>query len=401
VFPERFREDAGKVISLIDGSGGYIVHHDDADGLSSAAILKACFERKGLNFSFICLEKLFPKVVEKVHEKGLPVVYADLGSPHADTISSKNCGKNVVLILDHHDPRPCSDPMVFDLNLEHYGFSGERDFSASTVAYLFSLIVDERNFDLSYLALVGSKEIPSGFTGLNARILDDALDKGVLKKDRKIEIVKFSVSIDELFSALQILGSVGYYRGGPNVGIRVALEGFSSESKKFLEELEGERKEANRRLLAILYRSGLKETKYIQYFDSRNMFNGMGSKVLGTFCSYLSYQKSLVKADKYLLGYMDLLDEVPSFGKLDERLAKVSVRVPEGLRKAVEEDRMPSAIDILSVAEEMGGFSDGHEFAASCVIPKDSLEKFIAEVDKLVEDWVNGVRRVKRKAVID
>ncbi|MGC8910976.1 MAG: DHH family phosphoesterase [Nitrososphaeria archaeon] len=401
MIPEKFREGAEKVISLIDGLGGYVVHHDDADGLSSAAVLKACFERKGLNFSFICLEKLFPKVVEKIHERGLPVIYADLGSPHAETISLKNRGRSVVLILDHHDPRPCSDTMVFDLNLEYYGFSGERDFSGSTVAYLFSLILDERNFDLSYLALIGSKEIPSGFVGVNAMILEDALEKGVLKRNKKLEVVKLGVSVDELFSVLQILGSVGYYRGGPNTGIKVALEGFSDESKKFLEELESERKEANRRLLAILYRGGLKETKYIQYFDSMNMFKGMGGKVLGTFCSYLSYQRRLVKADKYLLGYMDLLDEVPGFGKLDDRLTKVSLRVPDGLRKDVEEGRMPSAIDVLSVAEELGGFSDGHEFAASCVIPKDSLEEFIVKVDGLIGDWVNGVRKVKRKAVID
>lgn len=397
--PEKFREEAKKVVGLIGGSGGYVVHHDDADGLSSAAVLKACFERKGLKFSFICLEKLFPKVVERVHEGGLPVVYADLGSPHADTIASKNRGRSVALILDHHDPRPCSDPMVFDLNLEHYGFSGERDFSGSTVAYLFSLVVDEGNFDLSYLALVGSKEIPSGFTGLNAKVLNDALEKGVIKGNRRVEIVKLGLSVDELFSALQILGSVGYYRGGPDVGIKVALEGFSEESRRLLEELEGERKEANRRLLAILYRSGLKETRYIQYFDSMNMFKGMGSKVLGSFCSYLSYQRRLVKADKYLLGYMKMSDEVPGFGRLGERLIKVSVRVPDGLRAAVEGNRMPSAIDLLGVAEDVGGFSDGHEFAASCVIPEERFEEFISGIEKLVEDWVNGAKRVKRKAV--
>ncbi|MBC7091494.1 MAG: DHH family phosphoesterase [Nitrososphaeria archaeon] len=399
--PEKFRENVKKIIDLIGKSECYIVHHDDADGLSSAAVLKAFFERRGVNFRNICLEKLFPKVVEKVHERGLPVVYADLGSPHADTISQKNICRRPVLILDHHDPRPCSDPLIFDLNLEHYGFSGERDFSASTVTYLFSSILEEKNFDLAYLAIVGSKEIPAGYIGLNAKILDEAIRNGVLEKGRQIKVAKLGLSVDELFSALQIYGSVGYYRGGPNVGIRVALEGFSEESKKFLDKLEGERRDANRRLLAILYRSGLNETKYLQYFDSRNMFKGMGSKVLGTFCSYLSYQKRLVKANKYLLGYMDLLDEVPGFGRLNERLVKVSVRVPEGLREAVEENRMPSAIDILGLAEEMGGFSDGHEFAASCVIPKDSLEEFIVKVDGLVEDWVNGVRRVKRKAIID
>lgn len=167
-----------------------------------------------------------------------------------------------------------------------------------------------------------------------------------------------------------------------------------------MKTLERERMEANKRLLAILYKNGLEETKYIQYFDSKNIFSSMGSKVLGSFCSYISYQKRLIKLDKYILGYMDLLDEIPGFGRLDERLVKVSVRIPERLKKAVEESRMPSAIDILAAAEDVGEFSDGHEFAASCIVPKERFEEFISGLDKLVEDWVNGVKRVKRKSLL-
>lgn len=401
MYPSEFKDRALKALNLLSNYREiFIVHHDDADGLASAAILKVALERKKFNAKFVCLEKLFPKVVGLIHERGLPVIYADLGSPHADLISLKNVKENTIIILDHHDPVPFSNPSVFDLNLEYFGLKGETDFSGSTISYLFSIILDENNFDLSYLAIVGSREIPVEIFGLNAKILETAIKNNILKKNKHLEIIKLGLSVDELFSALQILGSVGYYRSGPDIGIKVALEGFSNESKKFLVELERERKEANRKLLAILYKNGLKETKYIQYFDSKNMFRGMGSKVLGSFCSYISYQKRLIKVDKYILGYTDMSDEIPGFGRLDEKLVKVSVRVPDGLKKFVEENKMPSAIDLLSVAEEVGGFSDGHDFAASCVIPKEVLEEFISGVNRLVDDWVNGIRRIKRKTII-
>ncbi len=400
MYPNSFRDKALESIRLLSNyKKVLIVHHDDADGLASAAILKRALENR-FDIKLICLEKLFPKIVESVHEEGVPVIYADLGSPHADLISLKNVKGSPTIILDHHDPVPTSTPSVFDLNLEYFGFKGETDFSGSTISYLFSIILDENNFDLSYLAIVGSREIPGDIVGLNAKVLEDALKNNILKKNKRLEIVRFGLSVDELFSALQVMGSVGYYRGGPGVGIKVALEGFSEDSKKFLDTLERERKEANKRLLAILYRNGLEETKYIQYFDSKNIFSGMGSKVLGSFCSYISYQKRLIKLDKYILGYMDLLDNIPGFGRLGERLVKVSVRVPERLKKAVEEGRMPSAIDILAVAEDVGGFSDGHEFAASCIVPKERFEEFISGLDKFVEGWVNGVRRVKRKSLV-
>jgi len=49
-----------------------LFHHNDADGLSSGAILKAAFERQGYSVRRFSLEKPYPKVLEKVfHSKSL------------------------------------------------------------------------------------------------------------------------------------------------------------------------------------------------------------------------------------------------------------------------------------------------------------------------------------------
>ncbi|MEM3872078.1 MAG: hypothetical protein QXE05_05920, partial [Nitrososphaeria archaeon] len=91
MYPDEFKCKVLKVLERLSNFKNiYIVHHDDADGLASAAILKMAFERKKFNMKLVCLEKLFPIVVELLHKNDVPIIYADLGSPHADLISLKN-----------------------------------------------------------------------------------------------------------------------------------------------------------------------------------------------------------------------------------------------------------------------------------------------------------------------
>jgi hypothetical protein len=61
-----------------------LFHHNDSDGISSAAILTAAFERAGISFRRYCLEKPYPQVVTQIlnlHKNEKPrVVVADFGS---------------------------------------------------------------------------------------------------------------------------------------------------------------------------------------------------------------------------------------------------------------------------------------------------------------------------------
>jgi len=364
-----------------------LVYNNDADGICAAAIVKKSLEREGFRIKSLCLEKLYPRVCRNLHarERGI-LFYADLGSSHTDLVSDANGGRNLVVILDHHDPALVWDPMVFDLNLEHFGYRGEADFSSSTCSYLFAKELCERNFQLAYLALTGSLEIPGEFSGLNAQVLSEALERKVVRrKGKSYESARLGMRIDELFSVLQILGSVGYYRGGPELGLSTCLEGFTRDVERVVERLEAERKEANRRLLERLLEGGLGETEHVQYFDSGDSFRGMGVKVLGTFCSYLSYQRRIVKQDKYLIGFMRIPREVPGWGDLGEELVKVSARTAGRLRNRIERGEMPPVVEVLKKAVEgTGGFADGHAFAASCVIPVEFAGEFAEEAERAV-----------------
>lgn len=386
----KFEEKLKSAISEMKRLGvseAIVVHHDDADGLCSAAITKKALEREGIKAKVFCLEKIYPEVIQSLHEEaGRLIFYVDIGSAHADYISECNKGKNLTIILDHHDPRPATDPKVYDLNLEHFGFKGETDFSGATCCYLFARTLNPANMDLSYLAIIGSCEIPGEFQSLNKAVLEESLKNGIIKPARKTyEIVKFGARVDKFFSMLQILGAAGYYEGGPTLGIDACLNGLSEKIESKVEELENKRKTTNKRLLAILYRQGLRETEHIQWFDAGDLYRGMGSKVIGQFCSFLSYQARLVKSDKYIIGFMNLQPEIPGWGRLRQFLAKASVRTPKVLKKLIEDGKMPGAVEMLVEASKGFGIADGHQYAANVVLPRDMKEKLIERAEQYLK----------------
>lgn len=389
---DRFGERAVQAISELKKGRrkeAFVVHHDDADGLASGVITSLCLEREGYTVKRFCLEKVYPEVIESIHaKKGRVIFYSDIGSAHADLISKCNASKNLTIILDHHDPIEAMDPRVFDLNLEHFGFRGEADFSGATCCYLFAKTLNGKNKDLAYLALVGSSEIPQGFLGINKAVLDEALKNGVVKVvGKKVEVIKFGIAVNALFSALQILGPVGYYTRGPELGIKACLEGITPEIKRELDKLESKRKEANKKLLSKLYRERLKETEHIQWFDAEDTYAGMGTKVIGTFCSFLLYQTRVVKPDKYIVGITNMSAEIPGWGELKASLVKASARVPKELQKLIEQGKMPSAVELLREASKGFGVADGHEFAANVIVATSMKQTLIENLERTVKSF--------------
>ncbi|MBS7647083.1 MAG: DHH family phosphoesterase [Candidatus Bathyarchaeia archaeon] len=387
---QDFRQKAKHVMMQLKRESArraIIVHHDDADGLCSAAIIKRMLEREGLNVETFCLEKVYTEVIADLHSKmGVIFFYADIGSSHADLISELNCGRNLTIILDHHDPKPSKDPMVFDLNLEHFGFKGETHFSGATCCYLFAKELSEDNIDLSYLAVVGSSEIPEGFKSINEAVLQEALNKAIIrKKGKSLEIPHLGVKVDTLFSKLQILGAVGYYENGPEIGVSACLEGISEAVEAKINVLEERRKEANRKLLGRLYREGLQETEHIQWFDAEDMYKGMGTKVIGQFCSFLSYQTRLIKPHKYLLGFINVPREIPKWGQLKEKFVKASVRVPKPMQKLIDDGKMLGAVNFLEKASEPFGIADGHQYAANVVLPEDKKLALLENAEQILQ----------------
>jgi hypothetical protein len=130
--------------------------------------------------------------------------------------------------------------------------------------------------------------------------------------------------------------------------------------------------------------------KNVQWFHAKDNYKGMSGKVVGSFCSYLSYQR-LVTPMKYLIGMMNVPPDIPGWGRLSSAHVKVSGRVPQTLARAVETGKRPPLSKILPEAcETLRGFGDGHTVAASGVIPVGvgAEELFLGEIDRLAGTMV-------------
>src|SRR5207245_8747163 len=81
-----------------------ILHHDEADGLCSAALTKLAIEKLGIETRLICLDKLYPEVVKDVEGCSRRLVaFSHLGPAHVQLLESQNRSRSILVILDHHD----------------------------------------------------------------------------------------------------------------------------------------------------------------------------------------------------------------------------------------------------------------------------------------------------------
>ncbi len=277
-----------------------VFHHNDADGLTSGAILTRALGRQGYAVRRYCLEKPYPAVLKKVFEQeGKALIFADFAGRIAPLISDLNRGRNLVLILDHHVAEPATDVRVHNLDPDLFGLKGDRDISASTTCYLFGLELDGVNRDLATLAAVGA--VADGFFVDGALVSENREAALEAVRQGKMEIrpaqrgeqyllpgSEGAKACLELGDYLDLLGGVGYYQGGPDMGVAVCLEGSSVESERMAEELRATRTRIFSEEMATLKSGGLRHTPHIQWFHVEKRFFPMGVKMIGAFCDMRS-----------------------------------------------------------------------------------------------------------------
>ena len=213
---ENFKADDGTI---------KVVSHLDADGLSSAAILTKALKRLDRKFSLSIVKQLSPSILSQFKSEAYEIfLFADLGSGNIVDIK-KNISAKKVIILDHHQPQHVENSFSH-LNPMLFGLDGNKDVSGAGLAYLFAKFLDEKNQDLSTLALIGAigdNQESKGFTSLNKIILEDA--------KQYLEIITglrmFGTQTKPLFKILQ-------YSTDPYIP---GVTGDEQASKDFLKQL--------------------------------------------------------------------------------------------------------------------------------------------------------------------
>ena len=380
-----------------------IFHHNDSDGLSSGAILTRAFERQGYEVRRFCLEKPYPAVLKKVFEQeGGLIVFADFAGRIAPLISGLNQGRNLTLILDHHVAEASTDARVLNLDPDLFGLKGDRDISASTTCYLYAKTMDPVNCDMAYIAAVGA--VGDGFF-VDGRLVSQNRDAALeAVKQGKIEIRENKggelyllkgpngdIPVIEFGDYLDILGGVGYYQKGPDMGINVCLEGVSPESDRMVDELKAIRTRIFNEEIARLQAGGLSQAPHIQWFHVEKRLFPMGVKMIGAFCDAIKDTK-YIDPQKYIAGFQIIPDEIPGFDAITFNQVKISMRVSSYMEGEIRAGRaMGLNILLPEATNRLGGFSDAcHSLTAATTVAIGKEENLIDEMEKIIKGEFHG-----------
>jgi len=379
-----------------------VVHHNDADGLSSAAVLSAALARAGYTVVRVPLERVHRPINARLHDDlaGTPVIYADLGGRSGPMIAEVNRGRSLTLIVDHHMAEDVDDPMTMNLSSELYGVSGERDISAATAAWFFALALDHENRDLAYLGVIGaigdSHERGGALIGENRMAMEEAARRShirVLETEGREEYVltRFSPEspLKPLAKALTTLGAAGYAMGGPEIGVRTCLAGPSQEQAHKLSEMEDIKKQRFETALKFIRDEGLIASQHTQWFCVEDRFAPMGVKMIGEFCMEIR-NSSFVDPARYIAGFQDMPTEIPGLGEFSWDLVKMSMRVPAPLEEKIIAGDMPGLSWLLpEAARKVNGSIDAcHDYAAAALVERGREADIVKALDELVSNRI-------------
>jgi len=380
-----------------------VFHHNDADGLTSGAILTRALERQGFKVERFCLEKPYPAVLRKVYEQeGSILIFADFAGRIAPMLSELNKGRNLTLILDHHVAEASTDPRVLNLDPDLFGLKGDRDISGSTTCYLFALTLDSVNRDMAQIAAVGA--VADGFfvdgrlVSQNRDVAQEAVRQGLIEIRKQqtgeqylLTSSKGQIPCIELGDYLDILGGVGYYQKGPEMAVRVCLEGVSPESDRMVEHLKAIRTKIFDEQITRLQSGELKKAPHIQWFHVQDRFFPMGVKMIGAFCDVIK-DTNHIDPQKYIAGFQIIPDEIPGFGAIKFNEVKISMRVSPFMEGEIRAGRaMGLNILLPEATDRLGGFSDAcHSLTAATTVAIGKEEKLIEEMEKIIQGESNG-----------
>ena len=202
-----------------------LVSHNDADGISAAAVIANALKEEDVQFHTTLIPRLKEETVNQMRsEKYDLFIFSDMGSPF---IKEFNTYKHDVIVADHHQVDDTeSESNVIHINPHLFEIDGSRDLCGAGSAYLTVRDMDKKH--LAYFALVGAfgdMQGQDGFTGVNQLILNDALESGTVEVHEGLKIV--SKASEPIFKSL------AYTFSPPLPGISGDLEG----SQEFLERM--------------------------------------------------------------------------------------------------------------------------------------------------------------------
>jgi len=171
-----------------------VTTHIDCDGLTSGSIITKALIRAGAKCTVRTSKEFSKNIVEsfKADSRDFHIV-TDLGGGFAKELD--NALTDNWIVLDHHQIPDEEIDNQNVINSWKYGIDGGVDICAGGMAYLASMALDEKNSDLSALAVVsalGDRQDQGerkSFTGKNFEIANAAKELGLVDIDLDLLLV--------------------------------------------------------------------------------------------------------------------------------------------------------------------------------------------------------------------
>jgi len=171
-----------------------VTTHLDCDGLTSGSIITKALIRAGANCTVRTSKEFSKKIVEsfKTDSRDFHIV-TDLGGGFAKDLNEA-VGDNWI-VLDHHQISEEEKENQNMINAWNYGIDGGSEICAGGMAYLASVALDEKNSDLSAIAVVsalGDRQDQGerkSFVGKNFEIANVAKEEGLVDIDLDLLLV--------------------------------------------------------------------------------------------------------------------------------------------------------------------------------------------------------------------
>ena len=171
-----------------------ITTHIDCDGLTSGSIIAKALIREGANCTLRTSKEFSKNIVEsfKTDSRDFHIV-TDLGGGFAKDLN-QTLGDDWI-VLDHHQISEEEKDSQNVINAWKYGIDGGSEICAGGMAYLAAMALNEKNSDLSEIAVVsalGDRQDQGerkSFTGKNFEIANTAKELGLVEIDLDLLLV--------------------------------------------------------------------------------------------------------------------------------------------------------------------------------------------------------------------
>ncbi len=435
--PQGLLERAEKAVQLVDGASRVrLFCHYDPDGTTSAAILARALMRRGKRFHATMSHAFDRDSLERLRkEDNELLIVGDMGSGQLDLLEEL---KVPIIVLDHHKPLRDSETIIH-VNPHFFDVDGTREMCGATTTWLFTLSMDEANWDLAGIAMagaIGDKQDVGGFVGVNASLFNEAVERKVLVPQRQIALreiplaraVAFSISpyfrglgsrpekaeeylraagldptttVRQLDAAqrrrlVSLLATRLLEQGAAEEALDVLVEDrywvepdqvYANELEAYVNSCDRLEQEGLGMALCLGDREALGKAEalrdqytgkvllYLRKFETEGLF---ARKHLQFFyCEEPTLAGSV--AGTGIQFYFDQSKPVLGLSVMDGK-TKVSAR---GNRTQVARGA-DLAVALREGAEAVGGDGGGHNIASGATIPKGKEEKFLSLVDEIV-----------------